>query len=148
MNGAQDAEIARHWNGDIGSGARLLVAGIEVEFVGIDIGVMPQVSVVIDDLHRFAAPDSRPFCDTTYCGSVRPAKVPPPISATTAVTIAAGIRAGAIRFRSRISFPQVDECRSASGPAVFVGWRRAGWRGAVKAALTNYPGSNRLLKTP
>ena len=37
--------------------ARLLIAGIEAEFVGIDIGVMPQVAVVVDDLHRLAALD-------------------------------------------------------------------------------------------
>jgi len=55
---------------------RLLVAGVECEFLGIHIGVVQQVGVVVDDLDGFAALDadvagwnSRPFCEIEYCGA-------------------------------------------------------------------------------
>ena len=70
MNGAQHVEVAGHRERDVGLAARLLVAGVEREFVGIDIGVMQQVAVVVDDLDRLAALD-RDFAGMKFAALLR-----------------------------------------------------------------------------
>ena len=35
--------------------ARLLVAGIEFEIIGVDIGVMTQIGIIVNDRYHFAA---------------------------------------------------------------------------------------------
>src|SRR5690348_9004474 len=49
MNGAEHVEISRDRNGERCLAARLLVAGIEAELVRIHVGVMAQITVVVDD---------------------------------------------------------------------------------------------------
>ena len=59
VDGAKHVEVAGDRKRDVGLAARLLVAGVEFEIVGIDIGMMPQVGVIVDDRDRFAALEVR-----------------------------------------------------------------------------------------
>src|SRR6266700_2723178 len=57
MNTAQDAERAGYRKSDVGLAARLLIAGVEAEPLRIHVGVVQQVAVIVNDLHRLPAPD-------------------------------------------------------------------------------------------
>ena len=60
MDAAQDIEGAGHVEGDLNIVAGFLVAGVEIETARLDIGVMRQVSIIVDDADDIATLDVKP----------------------------------------------------------------------------------------
>lgn len=58
VDSAQNVESSRHRKDDVRPTAWQLIPGIEVERIGIDIGVVQKVPVVVEELQRITAVDS------------------------------------------------------------------------------------------